>query len=141
VTEPCPKLAQITYKFWHDEVTKVFHQKLAKKLHLLEEPYSPYYKHEPQVILEKDNYKLYCNHTLLMDKTVPLSQPDITLNDRINKKTTFVDIATPLTHNLEDTVTEKQCKHHSLPFEVKQQWQLNKITAIPLALPTTGGHS
>jgi len=73
---------------------------LAKHLHLLEEPYSPYYKHEPQVVLEKGNYKLYWDHTLLVDNTVPLNWPDITLIDRTNKKVAFIDIAIPLPHTL-----------------------------------------
>jgi hypothetical protein len=39
----------------------------------LEEPYSSDYKDELQVILENDKYKLYWNHTLLKDKTVPFN--------------------------------------------------------------------
>jgi hypothetical protein len=73
---------------------------LAKQLHLLEESCSPYYKQEPQLVLEKNNYKLYWDHTLLVDNTVPLNWPDITLIDRTNKKVAFIDIAIPLTHNL-----------------------------------------
>jgi hypothetical protein len=73
---------------------------LTKQLHLLEEPYSPYYKHELQVVLEKDNYKLYWNYTLLVDNTAPLNWPDVTLFDRTNKKVAFIDIAIPLAHSL-----------------------------------------
>jgi len=73
---------------------------LAKQLHLLEEPYSPYYKHELQVVLEKDNYKLHWHHTLLVDNTVQLNWPDVILIDRTNKKVAFIDTAIPLTHNL-----------------------------------------
>ena len=54
----CPKLAKNTYTHRKHQVAKIFHQELAKQ-HLFEEPYSPYYKHAPQDVLEKDNYKLY----------------------------------------------------------------------------------
>jgi len=68
--------------------------------------------------LEKDNYKLYWDHTLLVDNTVPLNWPDVTLIDSTNKKVAFIDIARPLTHSLQDTVTEKQCKYQDLAFEI-----------------------
>jgi hypothetical protein len=45
----------------------------VKELHLLEEPYSSYYKDELQVLLENDKYKLYWDRTLLTDKTVPFN--------------------------------------------------------------------
>jgi hypothetical protein len=44
-----------------------------------------------------------------LDKPVPLNWPDVTLID----KTTNL-IASPLNHNLQDTVAEKQCKYQDL---------------------------
>ena len=69
-------------KHWHDKVSKILHQELVKQLHLLEEPYSPYYEHEPQVILQNNTCKLYWDHTQLTDKTVISNWPDITLVDK-----------------------------------------------------------
>ena len=69
----CPDLAQLNYKHWHDQIAKVFHQELVKQ-HLLEEPCSPYYKYELQVVLENDNYKLYSDRNLLTNKTAPFNQ-------------------------------------------------------------------
>jgi hypothetical protein len=46
------KLAQISYKSQRDQFANIFHQEVAEQLHLLEEPYSPYYKHKPEAILE-----------------------------------------------------------------------------------------
>jgi len=54
-----PKLFQNTVTDNH--VARVFHQELANQFHLLEEPYSPYYRYEPHVAPENDNYKLCCN--------------------------------------------------------------------------------
>ena len=45
--------------------------------------------------------------TLLTAITVPITMPDITLVDSTNKEAAFIDIAIPLTHNLQATVTEK----------------------------------
>ena len=100
-----PKPAQNTYKHRHYQVAKFlpsvlphvqnqpkilintnmtrwpnfFHQELAKHLHLLKKPYSPYYKYEPQVVLENDNYKLYCGLNLSTDKTFVFNRLDTTL--------------------------------------------------------------
>lgn len=68
------KLVQITYKY-RDYQVKVFHWKLAKQLHLLQKPYSPFYKYEPQVVLENVNYKLYWYRTLLRHKSIPFDRP------------------------------------------------------------------
>jgi hypothetical protein len=53
-----------------------------------------------EIVLEKDNYKLHWDHTLLVDNTVQLNWPDVTLIDRKNKKVAFIDTAIPLTQNL-----------------------------------------
>jgi len=97
-----------------------------------------YYEHEPQVSLENDNYKLYWDRTLLMDKAVPFSWPDITLVDETKKDTVFIGIAIPLTHNIQVTTAEKQSKYKDLAFETNQQWQLNKIIVIPMVLSAMG---
>jgi len=93
-----------------------------------------YYEREPQVSLENDNYKFYWHHTLLMDKAVPFSRPDITLVGETKKEAAFIGIAIPLTHNIQATSAEKQSKYKDLTFETNQQGQLNKIIVIPLVL-------
>ena len=87
------------YNYWHDQVAKIFHQELAKQLQPLEEQRSPYYKHEMQVVPEMTPANctgLYLNK----DKPVHFNRPDITLTDKINKETAFIDTAIPLTHGL-----------------------------------------
>jgi len=48
-----------------------------------------------------------------------------------------IDIAFTLTHNLQTTNTEKITQISVLAFEIKQQWQLNKIIVISLVLSAT----
>jgi hypothetical protein len=98
-----------------------------------------YYEHKPQVSLENDYHKLYWDRSLLMDKAVPFSWPDITLVDETKKEAAFIGIAIPLTHNIQATTAEKQSKYYKdLVFETNQQWQLNKIIVIPLVLSAMG---
>jgi hypothetical protein len=65
-------------------VAKVIHQKLAEAAELIADK-SPYYKYTPSSVLENDNYKLYWNRSILMDKTIPFNRSDITF---MNKKRT-----------------------------------------------------
>jgi hypothetical protein len=111
---------------------------LTKHLRFVEDPYSPQNKYEPHVALENDSCILYWDCTTLADKTVPFDRPDITLVDKTNKQAAFIDIAIPLPHKLQATITEKQRKYQELTFEIKQQWKLNKIFVIPHVLSATG---
>jgi hypothetical protein len=52
-----------------------------------------------------------------------------------NKEVALTTIT--LSYKLQVIITEKQRKHQELAFEVKQQWQLNKIIVIPLVLSAT----
>jgi hypothetical protein len=73
-----------------------------------------------------------------MDKAVPFSRPDITLEDETKKETVFIGIAIPLTHNIQATTAEKQSKYMDLAFETNQQWQMKKIIVAPLVLSAMG---
>jgi hypothetical protein len=77
----------------------------------LNEDKIPYYRHTPANVLEKDNFKMYWNRSIITDKTIPANRPDITLTNRKTKTTYLIDIAVPNTHNLTKTVSEKQSKY------------------------------
>ena len=61
---------------------------------------SPYYKYTPANVLDNENFKLYWNHSILPDKTIPFNRPDITFMNKKTKNTFLIDIAVPNTHNL-----------------------------------------
>jgi hypothetical protein len=62
----------------------------------------------------------------------------MTVIDKTNKEVAFIGLAIPLTHNVQATNIEKQRKCQDLAFEIKQQWQLNKIIVIPMVLSVKG---
>jgi hypothetical protein len=69
---------------------------LAKQLYLLKEPYSPYHKYEPEVVLE-DNCRLFWGCTVLTGKILHGNLPHLQLGDKTNKKTAVIDIQIPFT--------------------------------------------
>jgi hypothetical protein len=84
----------------------------------LTEDKSPYYKCISAIVPENDNFKLYWNHSILMDKTIPFNQPEITFMNKKTKNTFLIVIAVPNTHNLAITITDKQNKYQELENEV-----------------------
>jgi hypothetical protein len=68
----CQQLSPTEYVKKHDKLAKVIHQKLAEAAELSEDN-SPYYKYTQASVLENGNFKLYWNHSILMDKTIPFN--------------------------------------------------------------------
>jgi len=118
----CEHLTPTEYVKRHDGLSKLIHQKLAEAADLTEDK-SSYYKCISDIVLENDNFKLYWNHSILMDKTIPWNQSDITFMNKKTKNTFLIDIAVPNTHNLAITITDKQNKYQELANEVCAMWK------------------
>ena len=134
----CEQIAPTVYIERHDGVAKVIHQKLAEVAELIEDK-SPYYKYTPANVLENDSFKLYWNHSVITDKTIPANRPDITfMNKKITKTIYLIDIALPNTHNLALTITEKQNKYQELANEICAMWKQSAAQGVPIVTPSTG---
>ena len=75
-------------------------------------------KYTPATVLENENFKLYCNRSILTDKTVPLNRSDITFMNKKTKNTFLIYIAVTNTHNLAKTITDKQNKYQDMANEI-----------------------
>jgi hypothetical protein len=121
----------------HDGVANVIHQKLAEAAELIADK-SPHYKYTPANVLENDNSKLYRNRSILTDKTVPFNRPDITFMNKKAKNTFLIDIAVPNTHNLTQTIADKQNKYQELAHEICAMWKQNAAQVIPIVISSMG---
>ena len=72
ITAACEQLAPTEYVKRHDGLAKIIHQKLAEVAELIDDK-SPYYKYTPANVLKNENFKLYWNRSILMDKTIPFN--------------------------------------------------------------------
>ena len=97
-------------------------------------PPMPYFKYEPQSMLEISNYKLYYDMSIMTDQTIHCNRQDIVILDRPIKETYLIDVAIPNTHNLDKTITEKPQKYADLKEEVIRIWQLKMAYSVPLVL-------
>ena len=65
IASGCSKLAQKEYKRRHDNLGKIVHWKLAKKCNF--EAEDKWYEHEPESVLENENYKILWDFSILTD--------------------------------------------------------------------------
>jgi len=122
ITAACEQLTPTEYIKRHDGVAKVIHQKLAEAAELIEDK-SPCYRYTLANVLEKDNFKLYWNRSIITDKIIPANRPDITLTNKKTKTTNLMDIAVPNTHKLAKTINEKQSEYQELANEICAMWK------------------
>ena len=118
ITATCEKLAPTEYVKRHDGLAKVIHQKLPEAAEMIDDE-SPYHKYTSANVLENESFKLYWNCSILTDKTIPCSRPDITFMNKKTKNTFLVDITVPNTHNLAKTITDKQ--------KYTKNWQMKYV--------------
>lgn len=137
ITGACKSIAQTDYKYRHDQVAHIIHQKLAHKYNLVDSVV-PYYKYKPESVLENANTKLYFDRAILTDRTIHYNRPDITLINKITKIGYLIDVAIPNSHNLQATIAEKLTKYVELKDEITRLWHLQNVTIVPLVLSTTG---
>jgi len=82
ITAACEQLAFAEYIKRHEGLAKIIHQELAEATEIIDDK-RPYYKYTQPNILENENFKLYWNRSVLMDKRILFNRPDITF---MNKK-------------------------------------------------------
>lgn len=133
----CQILAGTDYTERHNTVAKILHQEIAKNLELLINSV-PYYKYNPSNILENESFTLYWDITIHTDKTISSNRPDITLINKNNKTTYFIEISTPNDTNIHKKYIEKITKYTELTQEIKRIWKQNTVKTIPFVISATG---
>ncbi|XP_044760810.1 uncharacterized protein LOC123318258 [Coccinella septempunctata] len=137
VTSSCSILAPREYTDRHNAMAKAYHQAIAKKHGLLETT-RPIYEYLPKEILENEEVKLYWDHPLITDRSIPHNRPDIVLFEKKLKKLIIADVTIPADDNIERAYTEKIMKYHDLSFELKEIYGLTYSTILPLVITTNG---
>ena len=87
------------YKARHNNVARINHQELIKKLIRNTELLEPHYKYTHNSVVEDRNYKI------LWDRTVktPCNRPEIIVWDKVNKTIQLIEVAVPHSNNMQLT--------------------------------------
>ncbi|KAJ8952586.1 hypothetical protein NQ318_004133, partial [Aromia moschata] len=76
---------------------------------------------------------------IITDRTVDFNRPDIVLINKEQRRGIIIDIAVPLTHNIQKTEREKIAKYENLSIELKRLWKLEKVETYALVISSEGG--
>ncbi|KAL1448229.1 hypothetical protein WDU94_006605 [Cyamophila willieti] len=133
----CTQLASTEYLARHNKVAAYIHWTISKMYELVFDP-PPFYNYIPEPVLESRNHLLYWDRTILTDKTVAHNKPDIVYINKQENNAIIIDVAVPLTHNVQKTETEKVTKYEDLKEEMKRIWRLNNIVIIPVVISSEG---
>ena len=68
IVSGCSKLAKKEYKRRHDNLGKIVHWKLARKCNF--EAGDKWYEHEPQSVLENEDYKILWDFSIQTDHVI-----------------------------------------------------------------------
>lgn len=64
------------------------------------------------------NYKLYCDRSILIDRTLHTRRPDIVIIDKTIKEAYLIYVAVPSSHQLHSAIIEKLQKYTDLKEEI-----------------------
>jgi hypothetical protein len=63
---------------------------------------------------------------------------NILLYDEEKKEVDLIDIAVPLSHNIQNVYAQKINKYAELATEIQQMWNVQKINIRPMVISATG---
>ena len=66
------------------------------------------------------------------------NRPDITVVDKWQRKTKFIDITVVNTNNVQKTLKEKYEKYIELKEAIRAQWNLKAVQIAPIVISATG---
>ena len=80
IVSDCSKLAQKEYKRRHDNLGKIVHWKLARKCNF--EAGNKWYEHEPESVLENEDYKILWDFSIQTDHAIEAWRPDLVVVEK-----------------------------------------------------------
>ena len=122
IVSGCSKLAQKEYKRRHDNLGKIVHWKLARKCNF--EAGDKWYEHEPESVLENEDYKILWDFSIQTDHVIEAWRPDLVVVDKKERR-------------IEEKEKDKIEKYQELGRELQKIWSV-EVKIIPLVVGSLG---
>ena len=135
IVKECGKLVQKEYKRRHDSVGRYVHWHFCEKPGLNRAGF--WYEHEPDSVVENENFKILRDFTIHCDHMKAARRPDIVVVDKINKEKMTMDLAKPGDTRVcerEKIARNTACYKTKLPDYGK----LKKVVVIPIVVAALG---
>ena len=134
IVSGCSKLAQNEYKRRHDNLVKIVHWKLARKCNF--EAGDKWYEHEPESVLENEDYKILWDFSLQTDHVIEARRPDLVVVDKEGSRK-IIDFAVPRGSRIEEKEKDKIEKYQDLGRELQKICYV-KLKIISLVVDALG---
>ena len=131
----CSKLAQKDYNRRHDNLGKIVHWKLPRKCNF--EAGDKWYEHEPESVLENENYKILWDFSIQTNHVVEARRPDLIVVDKKKRSCKIIDFAVPGNSTIEEKEKDKIENYQVLGRELQKIWNV-KVKIIPLVVGSLG---
>ena len=135
IVSGCSKLAQKEYKRRHDNLGKIVRWKLARKCNL--EAGDKWYEHEPESVLENEDYKISWDFSIQTDHVIEAWRPGLVLVDKKERSCKIIDFAVPGDSRVAEKEKDKIEKYQDLRRELQKIWNV-KVKMIPLVIGSLG---
>ena len=104
IVSGCSKLAQ-EYKRRHGNLAKIVHWKLARKCKF--EAGDKWYEHEPESVLENEDYKILWDFSIKTDHVLEVQRPDLVVVDK-ERICKIIDFAVPGDSRIEEKEKDRK---------------------------------
>ena len=135
IVSVCMKLAKKNYKRRHDNLGKIVHWMLARKCNF--EAGDKWYEHEPESVLEHEDYKIFWDFSIQTDHFREARRPDLVVVDKKERTCKIIDFAVLLGSSIEEKENDKIKKYQDLGRELQKIWNV-KMKIMPLVVGSLG---
>ena len=115
----------------HDNLGKILHWKLARKCNF--EAGDKWYEHEPEIVLENEDYKILWGFSIQNDHVIEARRLDLVLVDKKERICKKIDFAIPGDSRIKEKEKDKIEKYQDLGRELQKTWNV-KVKIIPLVV-------
>ena len=96
-----------------------------------------YHEHEPESVLESDDYKILCYFIIKTDDVIEGWRLDSAVVDKKRRTCKTIDFAVPRDSRIEEMEKEKIKKCQDLKKELQKNWNV-RVKVIPLVVVGLG---
>ena len=96
-----------------------------------------WYEHEPESVLENEDYKILWDFSIQTDHIIEARRPDLVVVDKKERSGKIIDFAVPGDSRIEEKEKDKIEKYQELGRELQKIWNV-KVKTIPLFVDSSG---
>ena len=91
-----------------------------------------WYEHEPESVLENEDYKILCDFSIQTDHVMEAQRPDLVVVDKKERNCKIIDFAVPGDSRIKEKKKDNIGKYQDLGRELQKIWNV-KVKIIPFA--------